>query len=35
VQPLEDIRAYFGEKYALLFTFFGFYTTMLWFNPKP
>jgi len=29
-QPLEDIRAYFGEKYALLFTFFGFYTTMLW-----
>jgi hypothetical protein len=22
-QPLEDVRAYFGEKYALFFTFFG------------
>ena len=29
-QPLEQVRVYFGEKVALFFTFYGYYTTMLW-----
>jgi hypothetical protein len=29
-QPLELVREYFGEKYGLFYTWFGFYCTMLW-----